>query len=66
MQDEKSSAGSFCPLSRIFKKTKTTFEDFLLAEQKTGDAGRQILLTDVSAGTGRNFQNCKTWRSVGH
>jgi hypothetical protein len=36
-----------------------TLEDFLLAERKTGVAGRQILLTDASAGTGRSFQNCK-------
>jgi hypothetical protein len=54
-----SAAVSLCPLSKIFQKTKTTLEDFLLVERRTGDAGRQILLTDASAGTGRNSQNCK-------
>jgi hypothetical protein len=54
------------PPSKIFQKTKTTLEDFLPVERKTGDAGRQILLTDASADTERNYQNCKTWRSVGH
>ncbi len=57
MKYEKSATISLCPLSKIFLKTKTTLEEVLLAERKTGDAGRQILLTDASAGTGRNFQN---------
>jgi hypothetical protein len=57
MKDQKFAAVVLCFPPKIFQKTKTTFEHYLLVERKTGDAGRQILLTDVSAGTGRNFQN---------
>ncbi len=61
MKENKFAAVALCSTSKIFKKSKTTLEDFLLAERKTGVAGRQILLTDASAGTGRSFQNCKHW-----